>query len=59
MEVVYSMYMWHTTLKHLRKSVGRFDKYNHGKVVSLDFQSSDCCIVWVQYKLYCKAYWAY
>ena len=32
------------------------DKYNHGKVVHIDFTYCDYVIVWVQYKRYCKAY---
>ncbi len=46
-------------MKHIQKSVGIYDKYNHGVVVHIDFRSQDYIIVWVQYNNLCRAYWAF
>ncbi len=43
-------------MKTIKKPVGIFDRYNHGKVVHIDFTYCDCIIVWVQYKTHCRAY---
>ena len=37
-------------MKTITQPVGIYDKYNHGKVVHIDFTYCDHIIVWVQYK---------
>ena len=43
-------------MKTIRSPIGVCDKYNHGKVVHIDFTYCDYIIVWVQYKNLCRAY---
>ena len=45
-------------MRIIRKTVGRADKYNKGRVVYIDFTYSDYIVVWVEYKTKCVAYLA-
>lgn len=43
----------------MRKTIGLFDKYNHGKVIHIDFTYQDHIVIWIEYRTCCKAYlWA-
>jgi len=43
-------------MKHIRQTIGLYDKYNQGKIVHIDFTYQDHIVVWVQYKTHCKSY---
>ena len=46
-------------LKRIARPIGIYDRYNHGKVVHIDFTYVDRIVVWVEYAKVCRAYHAY